>query len=119
MTALQTAAASRGRVSRHLQPLAILWLAVSVLRLSQGFVLNVLVPPFVHWLQGGTGSLFLMAGALGIVVGWGLLWKKPPARMQAIVLGAILLVDIPFGTAVGVYTLWVLLPAQSAKEYSA
>jgi hypothetical protein len=37
--------------------------------------------------------------------------------MLAIVLGCIALVHIPFGTALGIYTLWVLLPAESEEEY--
>jgi hypothetical protein len=39
------------------------------------------------------------------------------ARMTAIVLGIIALFHPPFGTALGIYTLWVLLPAESAAEY--
>jgi len=27
------------------------------------------------------------------------------------------LINAPFGTALGIYTLWVLLPAQSEEEY--
>jgi hypothetical protein len=26
-------------------------------------------------------------------------------------------VDMPFGTAIGIYSLWVLLPAASEEEY--
>ena len=37
--------------------------------------------------------------------------------MLAIVWSAINLIDIPFGTALGVYTLWVLLPPASEDEY--
>jgi len=37
--------------------------------------------------------------------------------MLTIVFGAFSLVDIPFGTALGIYTLWVLLPAESELEY--
>jgi hypothetical protein len=37
--------------------------------------------------------------------------------MLTIVFGAISLIDIPFGTALGIYTLWVLLPAESEEEY--
>ncbi len=41
------------------------------------------------------------------------------ARVLAILLGFISLFNIPFGTALGVYTLWVLLPAPSGEEYEA
>lgn len=51
------------------------------------------------------------------MVGVGLLNRAPWARMMAIVLGCICLIDMPFGTALGAYTLWVLLPAQSEQEY--
>ena len=39
--------------------------------------------------------------------------------MLAILFGAISLIDIPFGTALGIYTLWVLLPAEHEEEYRA
>jgi hypothetical protein len=37
--------------------------------------------------------------------------------MLAVIFGGISLIDIPFGTALGIYTLWVLLPAESEAEY--
>jgi hypothetical protein len=37
--------------------------------------------------------------------------------MLAIVTGVFNLIDIPFGTALGIYTLWVLLPTESEREY--
>jgi hypothetical protein len=42
---------------------------------------------------------------------------RPSARMLAIVLGCISLIHLPFGTALGIYTLWVLLPADADTEY--
>jgi hypothetical protein len=48
-----------------------------------------------------------------------LIQREPWARLVALVLGFIALFNVPFGTAVGVYTLWVLLPAQSQQEYDA
>ncbi len=39
------------------------------------------------------------------------------ARVLALVLAFLLLfINIPFGTAVGVYTMWVLLPGESSKS---
>ena len=65
----------------------------------------------------GLGGLLLVGGVIGIVAGWGLLERQPWARMLAIVLGCFSLLDMPFGTALGIYTLWVLLPAASEEEY--
>jgi hypothetical protein len=64
------------------------------------------------------GLVFIAAGLLSLMAGWGLLERQPWARMLAIVLGVLHLINIPFGTALGAYTLWVLLPAQSEQEYA-
>jgi len=75
------------------------------------------VPPFVHAILPAIGLAFLVCAGIGIVIGCGLLARQSWARMLAIVFGAFSLIDIPFGTAIGVYTLWVLLPAESEQEY--
>src|SRR5690242_15785002 len=54
--------------------------------------------------------IFLVAISLpGVITGIGLLKYKPWARILGIVLAAINLINIPFGTALGAYALWVLL----------
>ena len=53
----------------------------------------------------------------GLAVGVGLLERRSWARVLAIVLGIISLIHMPFGTALGIYTLWVLMPAESEREY--
>ena len=49
----------------------------------------------------------------GIIAGIGLLKMKSWARILAIIVGCLNLLHIPFGTALGVYTLWVLLNDES------
>ena len=62
---------------------------------------------------GIVGSvLMLIALALsipGIIGGWGLLKSKSWARILMIVLSALNLINIPIGTLLGIYGLWVLL----------
>ena len=55
------------------------------------------------------GALLVVLGGPGLAAGYGLLHRKPWARMLALVLGILNLVNIPIGTVMGVYTLWVLL----------
>ena len=59
----------------------------------------------------------MASGVLGILAGWGLIDRQPWARILAIVLGFFVLLHFGVGTALGIYTLWVLLPAESAQEY--
>jgi hypothetical protein len=54
----------------------------------------------------------------GLVTGIGLLKYRPWARILGIVLSAINLIHIPFGTAVGVYGLWVLLNKQTEPLFT-
>ena len=80
------------------------------------------VPPdvpagFLHSLFSVLGSLVLLKAAFGFFAGWGLLQREPWARMMTIVLSFLALFNVPFGTALGIYSLWVLLPAQSEREY--
>lgn len=48
-----------------------------------------------------------------LVTGSGLLKFRPWARIAAIVLGVLQIMSFPIGTALAVYTLWVLLNAQT------
>ncbi|MFZ0200497.1 MAG: zinc ribbon domain-containing protein [Candidatus Sulfotelmatobacter sp.] len=125
-----------GRVQGHVHLLGILWLAISAFNIIGGVILYIVANTlFAHLHEMGappempTGflrtllsvvAIFILAKALcGFLAGWGLLQREPWARVVALVLGFISLFNIPFGTAVGVYTLWVLLPAQSQQEYDA
>jgi len=123
-------AATRGRLERHLRILGILWIIIGVLWIIPSFVLmglshsphifigdelftRAFVPPVLFSL----GSIFLVVAAGGILVGWGLMNHERWARITAIVVGILAIFHPPLGTALGIYTLWVLLPANAAAEY--
>jgi hypothetical protein len=54
--------------------------------------------------------IFLTALALpGIIGGWALLSGRSWGRPLVLVLGALHLLNIPLGTALGIYTFWALL----------
>ena len=48
-------------------------------------------------------------GAAHVIVGVPLRKRKPWARLAALLLGSVDLLLLPYGTALGVYALWVLL----------
>jgi len=54
------------------------------------------------------GLLMAALGLPGLLAGYGLLTRKPWARVLAIVVGILSLLNFPIGTAIGIYTLWVL-----------
>jgi hypothetical protein len=55
----------------------------------------------------------------GIITGIGLLKFKRWARIVAIVLSALRLIEFPFGTAVGAYGLWVLFNKEAETLFGA
>ena len=120
-----------GRVQCNLQLLGILWIAFSALHMivaligltvGAAFVGHLMLPfrnGFLAPMVGAISVLFLMKSALGLAAGWGLMQRAPWARILAIILGFISLVHVPFGTALGIYTLVILLPAAAEREYDA
>jgi hypothetical protein len=127
------AAIARSRLARHLPVLSLLWMVYAVLRMIGGagavFVGSTFLPRlfgmgwgfphfFIPRLVTGIGMGLLIYGAVCLAAAWGLWQREPWARVAMLVLGIIALINIPFGTALGVYTLWVLMPQEAAAEYS-
>jgi len=75
--------------------------------------LRLFLAPFVT----GIGTLISGFAIAGLIAGWGLMSRSPWARMLAIVLACISLIHFPFGTALGIYTLWVLVPGTADSDY--
>ena len=113
------------RVVRHVRNVGILWIVYSILHMLPGLVLGSM-PHWLRWYDGpffmrgmfqAIGGLLVLKGVVGVIAGWGLLDRQSWARILAIVLAFISLLNFPLGTALGIYTLWVLLPAYSEIEY--
>ena len=125
----------RNRVREHVKLVGILWMAYSALHLLGGLVVLLIgklvvvrignipngpPPEVMEWLPAlvtTVGWLIVVNAGLGVAVGWALLQHQDWARTFALVLGFVVLLNVPIGTTVGIYTLWVLLPSQSEAEY--
>lgn len=130
--------AAEGRVRRNLNIVAGFWLANGILRLMslgglmifRRLVFQMGVWPgigrwpfnFNPFLWGGmlsAGIFLALFGVVHLLLAWGLFERQPWARILGIVVGFLALIRFPFGTALGIYTIWVLLPESSAREYDA
>jgi uncharacterized membrane protein (DUF2068 family) len=131
--------AGDGRVQRHLKVLAILWLVTGILRLIEVAWIYFFARMFLPGLHIGNpedwpfsrlnldsliaaslhsvGIVLAIFGVAHLVLAWGLLERERWARTLGLVLGFLALIRVPFGTALGIYTMWVLLPDTSAREY--
>jgi hypothetical protein len=127
------------RVQRHIQLLSGLWLANGILRLMEvAWIMiagRIFVFPFFRGAVGpwgnwgfdsflargiyAAGLMFAVFGIAHLALAWGLHERQPWARLLGIVIAFLALFRVPFGTALGIYTLWVLLPESSGREYDA
>jgi hypothetical protein len=128
----------RNRVHRHVQPLGVLWIAYSLWTLLHwAIAVGVLAGAFTHWGHRSHAfgrlnefpffhatwlvpfiTIFLVGRAiLCLVAGTSLLRHASWARIFAIVAAFLALIHPISGTILGIYTLWVLLPAASGQEY--
>lgn len=125
------------RVHRHIQSLSILWIAYGVWTLLSwlaamsifgGFFGNY----FGHWNHGPWGEfpfsrmpwfvplitvIIIGRTILSVITGLALVNRAPWARILAIVAAFLTIFKPITGTALAIYTLWVLLPGPSAQEY--
>ena len=86
-----------------------------------GIGLSLQDPELVRILSvvGGVGAVFFTLLAIpGIITGIGLLKRKTWARVLALVLAVLGLVNFPIGTVVGIYALWLLLQPQMAEHFA-
>jgi hypothetical protein len=65
------------------------------------------------------GLLMTALGLPGLLAGYGLLTRKPWSRVLAIVVGILSLINFPVGTAIGLYTLWVLTQPTATEYFAA
>ena len=132
------------RVARHVQILGILWAVRGGMSLLGWLIavpfLTGFFGPFGHgfgrhgfghgfgpwnglfgapfWIPFVTAFVVVHV-ALSLITAYGLLTRQPWGRVLAIIAAIFALIRIPFGTALGIYTLIILLPADAAVDYAA
>jgi hypothetical protein len=129
------------RVHRHIQSLSILWIAYAAWTLL-GWLITMSIfhgyfgNYFGHWNHGpwsdSWGSswnehlpwlvpvitiVLIGRAILSLVTGLALVWRAPWARIFAIVAAFLTIIKPITGTALAIYTLWVLMPRASGQEY--
>jgi hypothetical protein len=123
-----TGIAQSSRVAKHLQVLGIIWLVISFIRLIPAVAIvfhghtrfpisGLPLRGFLAPILGAIGVYLGITAVIGLLVGWGLMDRQPWARIFAIVVGCLKLIDFPFGTALGIYTLWVLASPGAEEDY--
>lgn len=68
---------------------------------------------------GNVIATFLTIVAIpGIVAGFGLYRRKEWARILTLILSVLAIFNFPFGTAIGIYSIWVLIQPETVAAFS-
>ena len=117
-------------MKKHLDVLGYLYLALGALGLLAALITFFVIvgggqladDPDAEAITSGFGTLISLFIALislpNLLAGYGLLKRKSWARGLAIVLGFINLFNVPFGTALGIYTFWVLFKDEAPAHFT-
>ena len=62
------------------------------------------------------GSILLTVSIPAIIAGVGLVYRKSWSRILALIICVIKLFNIPFGTALGAYGIWVLMQDETIQS---
>jgi hypothetical protein len=94
---------------------AICFLAITGGGLISGDEDAIAITSIVGTAVGGVLALVSLPGLIG---GIGLLQYRPWSRILVLVLAVLDLINIPIGTAVGAYTIWVLMQKETEELFA-
>ncbi len=117
-------------MDRHINLIAILWIVFGGLSLTIGFFGFLLLfgisfipdmgpeAPFILRTVGSIAVFFFaLLGIPKIFAGIGLLKKKEWGRVLTLIVSFISLLNIPFGTALGIYSIVILVKEESIQFF--
>lgn len=122
--------AEKIRMGEHIRTLGILYIALNALGIIAAaivFIIFFSIGAIAHdgdaiiasRILGIAISASLLIFSLpGVFAGFGLIKKESWARILALVLGFINLINIPFGTMLGIYTIWVLTKPETLEHFN-
>ena len=117
-------------MNKHVTTLGILFISFSCLLCVGGIVFSWVIPMAgnisgndvamrITSIIGDTlGTVLIIMSMPGFVGGIGLLKRKYWARILILVLCFLSLLSIPFGTALGIYGIWILLKSETIEIFN-
>lgn len=116
-------------MAKHVRILGILYIIFGVLGMLSGVIIYVILTTsgtlsgdmeammILEIVGIALGGFLLLISLPGIIGGLGLLKHQQWAKILVLVIGILNLLNFPFGTALGVYTIWVLMNNQTDKVF--
>lgn len=116
-------------MEKHINVVAALQIGLSIFNLFIAFLIFTvlkLVGGFVDEPEGGMvlsiiadvlAIVFIVISVPGILAGLGLYKRKEWARILTLILSIIEIFSFPFGTAIGIYSIWALIQPETVSAF--
>ena len=117
-------------MDKHVQVIGVLWIVMGALTFLGGLItFGVLfgvsfipdiehdAPAILRAVGLGVGMLLTILALPKIIAGIGLLKRKEWGRMLTLIVAFLALINIPLGTALGIYTIIILLKDETVELF--
>jgi hypothetical protein len=98
--------------------LLIAFLVFTVLKLVGGFVDDANGATILSLIADILAIVFIIISFPGILAGMGLYKRKEWARILTLILSVIEIFSFPFGTAIGIYSIWALIQPEIVNMFN-
>ncbi len=98
--------------------LLIVFLIFTVLKLVGGFIDEPEGALVLNNIANVIAIVFVVISIPGIIAGFGLYKRKEWARILTLILSVIEIFNFPFGTAIGIYSIWALIQPETVAEFN-
>ncbi len=98
--------------------LLIAFLIFTIFRLITGFIEDSKGEMVLTLIANVIAIVFIIISIPGILAGMGLYKRKEWARILTLILSAFELFSFPFGTGIGIYSIWVLVQPETVAAFS-
>lgn len=98
--------------------LLIALLIFTVLKLVGGFVDDANGETVLSIIADVLAIVFIIVSIPGILAGLGLYKRKEWARVLTLILSVIEIFNFPFGTAIGIYSIWALIQPETVAAFN-
>jgi len=97
--------------------LLIAFLIFTILKLVGGFIDDTNATTILTIIADVLAFIFIIISVPSILAGMGLYKRKEWARILTLILSVIEIFSFPFGTAIGIYSIWALIQPETIAEF--
>lgn len=116
-------------MEKHINIVAALQIGLSIFNLLIAFLIFTILKLVIGFVDDANGEfvlsivanviaiVFIVLSVPGILAGMGLYKRQEWARILSLILSVIEIFSFPFGTAIGIYSIWALIQPETVSAF--